>query len=580
MRRRANELSATRAIDRAAVTATMPGSDVTSALARNSASRVALPATKCTLTAAEQMVAAVTAVRVGTSPAADRITAYHRGTMATAPERSRGLPPAVVDLAATRLGQIALATAVALPAMQLARAAVQPALAGASIDPVNRLVLLAAVLASAAIFAARHYRLSSPSMLLRLGPAWQTAIAFALALVETTRPAEAVGPALGISAVGPWILIVSGLVPNRPERALVAALAAATAWPIAYAVNAARGVATVQGDVWLLWPLLNYAMAGLAYFMGPAIESAGERTEASDDLGGYHLESRIGEGAMGEVWKASHKLLARDAAVKIIRPDVVDQQNRAADTAVARFRREANMIAKLQSPHTVFLYDFGVANDGRFYYVMELLDGISLQALVGEAGPLTPGRAIHVLSQMCESLHEAHERGLVHRDLKPSNIMVCQVALRFDVVKVLDFGLAKTLADTGMTVLTMVGTTTGTPAYMAPEVALAEETIDRRADVYALGCVAYFLLTGKTVFDEENPTRMALLHVQQVPDPPSMRTTGVIPAEIERLIMECLAKKPADRPPTMADVAERLANAGVTQWTPADASEWWERRGR
>ena len=282
---------------------------------------------------------------------------------------------------------------------------------------------------------------------------------------------------------------------------------------------------------------------------------------------------------MGEVWKASHKLLARAAAVKIIRPDVVDQENRAADTAAARFRREANVIAKLQSPHTVYLYDFGVADDGRFYYVMELLDGISLQALVGDSGPLAPGRAVHVLSQMCESLHEAHERGLVHRDLKPSNVMVCRVALKFDFVKVLDFGLAKTIGDAGLTQLTMAGTTTGTPGYMAPEIALSEDSIDRRADIYALGCVAYFLLTATTVFEEENPTRMALLHVQQAPDPPSTRISTAIPPELERLVMQCLSKRPADRPPTMAAVAERLANCGAEPWTSADARDWWERSG-
>jgi len=495
--------------------------------------------------------------------------------MASAHERSRGLPPAVVERAATRLGQVALATAAALPAMQLLRAAARPALVDAVFNPVNRLVLLGAVLASAALFAARHFRLTSPSMLLRLGTAWQVVIAFALALVETTRPAESAGPALGISAVGPWILIVSGLVPSRPRRALMASLAAATAWPIAYAVNAARGMVAVQSDVWLLWPLLNYAIAGIAYFVAQAAEGAGVRTEASDDLGGYRLESRIGEGGMGEVWKASHKLLARAAAVKIIRPDVVDQENRAADTAAARFKREANVIAKLQSPHTVYLYDFGVANDGRFYYAMELLDGISLQALVGDSSPLPPGRAVHVLSQMCESLHEAHERGLVHRDLKPSNVMVCRVALAVDFVKVLDFGLAKTIGDAGLTQLTMAGTTTGTPGYMAPEIALSEDSIDRRADIYALGCVAYFLLTATTVFEEENPTRMALLHVQQAPDPPSTRVSTAIPPELERVVMQCLSKRPADRPPTMAAVAERLANCGAEPWTSADAQKWW-----
>ena len=238
---------------------------------------------------------------------------------------------------------------------------------------------------------------------------------------------------------------------------------------------------------------------------------------------------------------------------------------------------EANVIARLQSPHTVYLYDFGMSNDARFYYVMELLDGISLQALVNEFGALPPGRAISVLSQMCESLHEAHERGLVHRDLKPSNVMVCRVALGYDFVKVLDFGLAKTVGgDSGTTQLTIAGTTTGTPGYMAPEIALAEDTIDRRADIYALGCIAYFLLTGTTVFQEENPTRMALLHVQQPPDPPSLRTPAPIPAPLEQLVMECLAKKPADRPASMAAVAQRLAACGVEPWSAADAEAWWQ----
>ena len=482
----------------------------------------------------------------------------------------------LVEQAATRVGHLALVTAVALPALQLARAAAQPALIEAAFNPINRLVLLAAVLASVALFAARQFRLASPSIVLRLGLVWQFFVAFALALVETTRPSGADGPALGISAVGPWILIVNGLVANRPQRALMAALAAATAWPLAYAVNAARGLAATEIDVWLLWPLLNYAMAGLAWFLGPATEGPAIQAEASEDLGGYRLESQIGEGGMGEVWKASHKLLPRTAAVKIIRPEVVEQENRAADTAAARFRREANVIAKLQSPHTVFLYDFGVATDGRFYYVMEMLEGISLQALVNGSGPLPPGRAVHVLSQTCESLHEAHERGLVHRDLKPSNIMLCQIALTYDFVKVLDFGLAKTLGDSGMTQLTMAGTATGTPGYMAPEIALAEESIDRRADVYALGCVAYFLLTGTTVFEEENPTRMALKHVQDVPDAPSLRSGAAIPPALESLVMQCLEKQPDDRPASMAEVAQRLAQSGVEPWTAADAAAWWQ----
>jgi hypothetical protein len=493
--------------------------------------------------------------------------------MAPDAEPSRGLPPAVVERAATRVARVALITAIALPAMQMARALSQPGLADATFNPVNRLVLLAAVLASAAIVAGRQFRLASHSMVLRLGMAWQVLIAFALAMIETTGPAAATAPP-GISAVGAWIVIFSALVPNRPARALYVGLAAATAWPVAYIVNAARGIAP---DLFVLWPALNYGLAVLAYWIGHSGGGAEVATgDSAGDVGGYHLESRIGEGGMGEVWKASHKLLARGAAVKIIRPEVVGQESREADTAAARFRREANVIATLQSPHTVYLYDFGLSKDGRFYYVMELLDGVSCQSLVNESGPLPAARAVWLLSQMCESLHEAHERGLVHRDLKPSNVMVCQVALGFDFVKVLDFGLVKAVGDTGATQLTVAGTTTGTPAYMAPEIALAEGVIDRRADIYALGCVAYFLLTGTTVFEDENPTRVALLHVQKMPDPPSTRTSLAIPPELERLVMQCLEKRPADRPSTMAAVAERLAKCGVEPWTQAEARAWWK----
>jgi serine/threonine-protein kinase len=496
--------------------------------------------------------------------------------MAPDVERSRGLPPALVDQAATQVSRVALAAAVAMPVLQLGRAAVQPAMVETAFNPINRLVLLAAVLVSLGIVAARTFRLAPPSMVLRLGAVLQVAVALALSMVETAT-GNASGPAAGVSAVGPWLVIYSGLVPGRPERRLAGALAAASAWPLAYALNAARGIAPAAPALYLLWPLINYAMAGVTWFLPGPRDAAAADPEDQDDVGGYHLESRIGEGGMGEVWKASHKLLARAAAVKIIRPEVVSEEGRAADTAAARFRREANAIARLQSPHTVYLYDFGVAKDGRFYYVMELLDGISLQALVHESGPLPAARVVAVLLQMCESLHEAHERGLVHRDLKPSNIMLCRVAFRDDFVKVLDFGLAKTVSgDSATTQLTIAGTTTGTPAYMAPEIALAEESIDRRADIYALGCIAYYLLTGTTVFVEENPTRMALLHVQRAPDSPSTRTRMPIPAALEQLVLECLAKSPTDRPPSMAAIAERLAASGVEAWTAADARDWWQ----
>jgi serine/threonine-protein kinase len=280
---------------------------------------------------------------------------------------------------------------------------------------------------------------------------------------------------------------------------------------------------------------------------------------------------------MGEVWRASHHMLARSAAIKLIRPQASDTA-RQAHLASRRFQREANVIARLQSPHTVYLYDFGVARDGRFYYVMELLDGISLQSLVTMFGPQPGGRVVPILAAVADSLEEAHRQGLVHRDLKPSNIMVCKVGLAHDFVKVLDFGLAKVIAGDGLTTqLTLEGTAAGTPGYIAPEVAMGETAIDGRADVYALGCVGYFLLTGTQVFDDPNPMSLALKHVQAVPDPPSVRTELPIPGDLERVIMHCLGKRPADRPASAADVAAALAACDISPWTRADAEAWWQR---
>lgn len=245
--------------------------------------------------------------------------------------------------------------------------------------------------------------------------------------------------------------------------------------------------------------------------------------------------------------------------------------------SVRRFKREADVIAGLQSPHTVYLYDFGVSQDGRFYYVMELLDGISLQDLVTTFGPQPASRVLAILRQACASLGEAHQKGLVHRDLKPSNIMLCKVALAHDFVKVLDFGLAKVATDEAVSQLTVEGTTTGTPGYMAPEVALGETQIDGRADVYGLGCVAYFLLTDTLVFEDPNAMSMALKHVQTTPDLPSTRTELPIPVDLERLVMRCLEKKRDSRPSGAPELARLLAACDVPAWTEAAAEAWWER---
>src|SRR6185503_425942 len=256
-----------------------------------------------------------------------------------------------------------------------------------------------------------------------------------------------------------------------------------------------------------------------------------------------------------EVYHAHHRMLARPAAIKLIRPEMMGVgDGEAREVAVKRFRREAEVAASLGSPHTVELYDFGVIEDQTFYFVMELLKGLDLERLVRDYGPLPAARVIYVLRQVCESLEEAHVRGLVHRDIKPANIHLGRKGLRHDFVKVLDFGLVKSVdGSTGEhSVATAVGRTPGTPAYMAPEVAL-DDVVDARADIYALGCVAYYLLTGLKVFDGTNPIQIITKHIQEQPVPPSRRTELEIPPALDQFVLACLAKKPEDRPPDAGD---------------------------
>jgi eukaryotic-like serine/threonine-protein kinase len=322
----------------------------------------------------------------------------------------------------------------------------------------------------------------------------------------------------------------------------------------------------------LLWLLLLAVVAYPASRPRPAAVDP----EHASSLGSYHLIAPIGSGGMGEVWKASHHLLARQAAIKLVRPASAGSFAKHAEMFVERFKREANAIARLQSPHTIYLYDFGASHDGQFYYVMELLDGISLQTLVQSFGPQPAERVRSILLQICESLEEAHQQGLIHRDMKPSNVMLCKVALRYDFVKVLDFGLAKCAACEDPD-LTQAGATTGTPGYIAPEVALGEAGVDGRADLYALGCVAYFLLTGTLVFPDSNPMSMALKHVQAPPDPPSARTELPVPADLEAIVMQCLEKDPAARPASAREIMRALRRCEIPEWNDVHASEWWEK---
>jgi serine/threonine-protein kinase len=244
----------------------------------------------------------------------------------------------------------------------------------------------------------------------------------------------------------------------------------------------------------------------------------------------------------------------------------------------ARFKREAQITASLRSPHTIELYDFGVTQTGSFYYVMEYLKGLDLDHLVSRFGPLPPGRVIHLMKQAADSLAEAHKKGLIHRDIKPSNLFITRLGLEPDFLKVLDFGLVKrdsTMLD-DESKLTNEGITTGTPAYMAPELALGKSEVDSRSDIYALGCVGYWLLTGLLVFEGTTPMEMVVEHVKTPPVPPSERTEVEIPPQLDDLIMACLNKDPDSRPQSMFEVVKLLEECKCPQpWTRDRADSWW-----
>ena len=277
-----------------------------------------------------------------------------------------------------------------------------------------------------------------------------------------------------------------------------------------------------------------------------------------------------------------HRVLARPAAVKLIHPEALAEDAAKAQAVLARFEQEAQATASLRSPHTIQLYDFGRADDGAFYYVMELLDGVDLETLVDKYGPQDPARVVHLLVQACHSLEEAHRAGLIHRDIKPANLFVCRFGTDDDFVKVLDFGLVKEVraeSDPGAATpqLTQHGVVVGTPGFMPPELALGKADIDGRADLYALGCVAYWLLTGALVFEGETPMEQMVQHAKDAPVPPSSRSEHEIPEALEKIILSCLAKDPAERPASAQDLARQLRDCSLDEpWTSERAHRWWE----
>ncbi len=385
---------------------------------------------------------------------------------------------------------------------------------------------------------------------------------------------------LGPSWVAIWMIVYSIVVPAPLGRALLALLASAfaPAVVIGYSMQHAGLHVFTPGMFFLHYVFPYLIVVGLAYGGTRIMVTLGADVSRARELGSYRLIERLGQGGMGEVWRASHQLLAREAAIKFIRPSSIVGLG-AAETKrmLQRFELEAQSTASLTSAHTIDLYDFGVSEDGTFYYIMELLDGLDLDLLVRRFGPLPPSRVVHLLSQVCESLGEAHENGLIHRDVKPANIYVCRSGVRRDFIKVLDFGLVadRRPGATSDLRLTLPEHVIGTPAYMAPEVALGRE-LDGRSDLYGLGCVAYWLLTGRQVFEGSSVLEVVSKHVNVEPDPPSRHSPGEMPRELDALILRCLEKSPERRPPSARDLARLLRSVPLEDsWSEERAEAWW-----
>jgi serine/threonine-protein kinase len=490
--------------------------------------------------------------------------------------RVRALPPDLLRDASRRIGVITLlAAALWVLATILYHVAVVEDDLAWSWQATDAIAIAAAIVSLG--FYAYTRKSHDPAFILNVGLAHLIVMALALGLLlHWAPPPEQRHIFPQISWSGAIVLIFAAIVPTSRIRMLIAGAIVVSMNPIGMLVARARGV-------WDFGPATNalvmhypdYMLIGVAVLISHVVTSLGREVAKAREMGSYQLGDLIGRGGMGEVYKATHRLLARPAAIKLIRPEMVGAEGSGGGRlALTRFRREATAAANLRSPHTVELYDFGVTDDGTFYFAMELLDGLDLETMVKQYGPMPAARVVHILRQVCESLAEAHASGLVHRDIKPANIHLGRLGLRHDFVKVLDFGLVKSVDASGatQTQATSTGLTPGTPAYMAPEMALGQQ-VDGRTDIYALGCVAYYLLTGRLAFEGEG-LQMLVKRLHEDPVAPSQRTELPVPAELDVAIMACLSRDPAGRPDAAA-LAASLASIRITPWTESDAVVWW-----
>jgi serine/threonine-protein kinase len=401
-------------------------------------------------------------------------------------------------------------------------------------------------------------------------------VAFFLLLQHTkaTAAADAYGTLPGLPAI--WLLemfVYALFIPNTWQRAagVIGAMAAAPLIGLLVTAWIDPDVRTAWDAQVLVEMVLVLSLSAVSAVFGVYTINT-LRTEAfrARQLGQYKLKRLIGRGGMGDVYLGEHQLMKRPCAIKVIRPE------KAGDPKVlARFEREVQATARLSHWNSVDIFDYGRADDGTFYYVMEFLPGMNLAELVRRYGPMPAARAIHLVRQACDALQEAHEVGLIHRDIKPANIFAAVRGGLYDVAKLLDFGLAKPLSNLDGDQITQEGTITGSPLYMSPEQAVGDREPDARSDIYAMGSVLYFLLTGRPPFEDEKPMRVLIAHAHEPPVPPS-QVNGDVPEDLELVVLRCLHKSPDDRYHSAADLMAALDDCNdAGRWTRDAARDWW-----
>ena len=403
---------------------------------------------------------------------------------------------------------------------------------------------------------------------------------FALANVTTMHTCAAEHGYLP-DPFGPWTMLAftyALFIPNKAGRGALVIVSMAIAPVIIVATMMATSSVCQQAHnadaMFLMKGILAMTMTAIIAATGAArIGTLRKEAFTAKELGQYSLKQMIGRGGMGEVYMAEHRLIKRPCAVKLIRGD------RARDPkAIARFEREVQTAANLTHWNSVNVYDYGHTDDGTFYFVMEYLPGMSLQELVEQHGPLPAERTIYFLRQVCSALQEAHDMKFVHRDLKPANIFAAHLGGEYDVAKLLDFGLAKDVDSNESAELTMMGTIAGSPLFMAPETATGDSEPDARSDIYSLGCVAYYLLTGSPPFPGDQPIKVLMAHASQVAPKLSDVSAGV-PHDLERVILQCLEKSPADRPQSATELETLISECRDSDgWSRSKAKSWWSVR--